>query len=97
MKRVPGACPHDCPDTCAWQVEVDDDGRAVAVRGPRSPLTRGALCVSSTYPERVWPDGSSTAAPVGPKGSGRFARVSWDEALDLAVTHLRTVSRATVR
>ena len=42
---VRGACPHDCPDTCAMLVSVRD-GRAVEVRGdPEHPFTRGGLCV----------------------------------------------------
>jgi anaerobic selenocysteine-containing dehydrogenase len=82
---VRGACPHDCPDTCAMLVQVSD-GRAVEVRGdPEHPFTRGGLCVKvnnyidKTYsPDRVlYPMRRS-----GPKGSGEFARISWDEALD---------------
>src|SRR3989304_1440598 len=39
---VRGACPLDCPDTCAWQLTVED-GRAVDLRGDRAhPFTRGA-------------------------------------------------------
>jgi anaerobic selenocysteine-containing dehydrogenase len=93
MKTVAGACPHDCPDTCAWQVEVDDGGRAVAVRGdPDHPFTQGALCAKlKRYPGRVYsPD--RILHPLrrsGPKGSGRFSRVGWDEALDLVVGRLR--------
>jgi len=42
---VRGACPHDCPDTCAMLVTVQD-GRATEVRGdPEHPFTRGALCL----------------------------------------------------
>ena len=52
---VRGACPHDCPDTCAMLVTVED-GRAIAVRGdPEHPFTRGALCVKvNDYVERVY-------------------------------------------
>ena len=34
MALVRAACPHDCPDTCAMHVTVEDGGR------PRSPATR---------------------------------------------------------
>ena len=90
---VRGACPHDCPDTCAMLVSVRD-GRAVEVRGdPRHPFTRGGLCVKvnnyvdKTYsPDRVlYPMRRS-----GPKGSGQFTRVSWDEALDEIAGRFRT-------
>ena len=44
---VRGACPHDCPDTCAMLVSVRG-GRAVEVRGdPEHPFTRGGLCVKA--------------------------------------------------
>ena len=58
MKIVNGACPHDCPDTCAWHVTVDDSGRAVKLAGdPEHPFTRGALCSKlKRYPERVYSD-----------------------------------------
>ena len=81
---VIGACPHDCPDTCSMLTTVKD-GRAVAVRGnPDHPFTRGGLCVKvNNYEERVYsPD--RVLHPLkrtGPKGSGRFERISWDEAL----------------
>ena len=85
---VNGACPLDCPDTCAWQIEVNDSGRAIDMRGDRDhPFTRGALCGKVNryldmlhgpdrllYPQRR----------VGDKGSGRFERISWDDAIELA-------------
>jgi len=82
---VRAACPHDCPDTCAMLVTVED-GRAVAVRGdPEHPFTRGGLCVKvNNYEQRVYsPD--RVLYPLkrsGPKGNGQFERISWDEALE---------------
>lgn len=83
--NILGACPHDCPDTCALLVTVRE-GRAVAVRGnPEHPLTRGGLCVKvNNYPERVYsPDRVlHPLRRVGPKGEGRFERISWEAALE---------------
>src|ERR1700736_4687168 len=85
LKMVRAACPHDCPDTCAMLVTVED-GRAVMVRGdPDHPFTRGGLCVKvNNYEQRVYsPD--RVLYPLrrsGPKGSGRFERISWDKAPD---------------
>ena len=82
---VRAACPHDCPDTCAMIVTVED-GRAVKVHGdPEHPTTHGALCTKvSRYPERTYHEGRvlHPLRRVGPKGGGRFERVGWDEALD---------------
>ena len=82
---VRGACPHDCPDTCAMLITVED-GRAVEVRGaPDHPPTSGTLCTKvARYLERTYSD-QRVLHPmrrVGKKGEGRFERISWDEALD---------------
>lgn len=83
-----GACPLDCPDTCAWQVTVTD-GLAVTLRGDRAhPFTRGGLCHKvNHYLEGVY-DPERLVHPyvrVGPKGTGAgpaaFRRASWDEAV----------------
>src|SRR5262245_42615884 len=81
---VRGACPHDCPDTCAWEVAVEA-GRAVRLDGDaHHPFTRGGLCAKvAHYLERVYSP-ERLLHPLrrsGPKGSGRFEHVGWDEAL----------------
>src|SRR5919199_1012731 len=94
---VRGACPHDCPDTCATLVTVER-GRAVRIAGdPEHPVTRGFLCAKvNRYLERTYhPDRLTTPLRrVGPKGSGRFAPCSWDEALDLVAARLGAVARS---
>lgn len=85
IRVVNGACPHDCPDTCAMQVHVQGE-RVIKVSGRADhPNTHGALCTKvSRYPERTHhPErllhpmrrvSKKTEAPV-------FERISWDEAL----------------
>ncbi|MDX7953581.1 molybdopterin oxidoreductase family protein [Lichenihabitans sp. Uapishka_5] len=79
------ACPHDCPSCCALEIEVED-GRIGRVRGAAAnSYTAGVICAKvARYAERVHnPDRLTVPLRrVGPKGSGRFAPVSWDEALD---------------
>jgi len=81
---VRGACPHDCPDTCATVVEVRD-GRAVSFGADKEhPITRGWLCAKvRPYLDRVYhPDRlQHPLRRVGPKGSERWERTSWDEAI----------------
>ncbi|KLU61203.1 dimethyl sulfoxide reductase DmsA precursor [Peptococcaceae bacterium CEB3] len=77
-------CPHDCPDTCAWQVELEG-GKVVRVKGdPTHPVTQGVICAKARhYPERLYGK-DRVLYPrrrSGPKGSGRFERVGWEEAL----------------
>lgn len=81
---VRGACPHDCPDTCAMLVTVEG-GRAVRVAGdPEHPVTRGFLCAKvNRYLERTYHSERLTEPlrRTGRKGAGRFEPISWDEAL----------------
>ena len=82
---VRAVCPHDCPDTCAMLVTVQD-GVAVRVAGdPDHPPTHGAQCTKlSRYTERTY-NAERVLTPlkrVGKKGQGRFEPVTWDEALD---------------
>ena len=82
-RLVRGACPHDCPDTCAMHVTVED-GRATKVAGdPDHPITVGFLCGKvSNYLDRVYSE-ERILHPLIREGGG-FRRASWDEALDLA-------------
>jgi anaerobic selenocysteine-containing dehydrogenase len=82
-RLVRGACPHDCPDTCAMHVTVED-GRATKVAGdPDHPITVGFLCGKvSNYLDRVYSD-ERILHPLIREGDG-FRRASWNEALDVA-------------
>jgi anaerobic selenocysteine-containing dehydrogenase len=92
---VHAACPHDCPDTCAMLVTVED-GVATHVRGdPDHPSTAGSLCTKvSRYLERTYhPDRLLYPMKrVGAKGEGKFERISWDEALDTIASRLKTIA-----
>lgn len=85
MRIVLGTCHHDCPDSCGWQVTVDDDGRATQMRGnPDHPYSQGELCPKvNRYLGRVYnPDRVlHPLRRVGAKGEGRFEQITWDEAL----------------
>jgi anaerobic selenocysteine-containing dehydrogenase len=85
VRVVYGSCPHDCPDCCALETHVDQQGRAISVRGRADhPVTRGWLCAKvNRYLERVYhPERLlHPMRRVGPKGSGAFEPISWDEAL----------------
>jgi anaerobic selenocysteine-containing dehydrogenase len=95
---VRGACPHDCPDTCATLVTVED-GRATRIAGDAEhPVTQGFLCakvnryIERTYhPERL----RSPLRRTGRKGAGQLAEISWDEALDEIASRLGEIARST--
>jgi anaerobic selenocysteine-containing dehydrogenase len=91
---VRAVCPHDCPDTCAMLVTVEE-GRATRIAGdPDHPVTRGFLCTKvNRYLERTYhPDRlRHPQIRIGQKGEGRFRPASWDEALTLVASRLQSI------
>jgi anaerobic selenocysteine-containing dehydrogenase len=89
------ACPHDCPDTCAMLVTVED-GVATKIQGdPAMPFTEGTLCTKvAYYLERTYaPDRLQyPMRRIGRKGTGQFKRISWDEALDEIAARLKAAA-----
>jgi anaerobic selenocysteine-containing dehydrogenase len=89
-------CPHDCPSTCALEIEVLDGNRIGAVRGAQgNSYTAGVICNKvSRYAERIHHAGRLLYPMLrtGPKGSGQFARIGWDEALDRVADAFRAAT-----
>ena len=96
MFTVPVACPHDCPDTCAMRVTVNEAGRAIKIEGdPQHPTTDGVLCTKvARYLERTYhPDRLLYPLKrIGRKGEGKFERISWDEALATIAERLKVIA-----
>ncbi|MBA3477307.1 MAG: molybdopterin-dependent oxidoreductase, partial [Lautropia sp.] len=92
---VRGACPHDCPDTCALLVTVDA-GRVTRVDGdPDHPTTHGALCTKvARYAERTYSSDRllHPMRRIGPKGSGAFESITWDAALSEIAERLAAIA-----
>jgi anaerobic selenocysteine-containing dehydrogenase len=92
--QVRGACALDCPDTCSWIVTVKD-GQPVDLRGdPDHPYTRGSLCNKVDDYLAYTRSSDRLLFPlrrVGPKGSGEFTRISWEEALERIAARLGEV------
>ncbi|MCC7168462.1 MAG: molybdopterin oxidoreductase family protein [Rhodospirillales bacterium] len=86
METAPSVCPHDCPSSCALEVERLAPDRIGRVHGAADhPYTQGVICAKvARYAERVHhPDRlRHPLKRVGAKGEGKFARIGWDEALD---------------
>jgi anaerobic selenocysteine-containing dehydrogenase len=93
---VKAACPHDCPDTCAMEIAVEN-GVAVEVRGGDMPFTNGTLCTKvARYLDRTYSK-ERVLHPlrrVGAKGpgEGRLERISWDEALDEIAARFKAIA-----
>jgi anaerobic selenocysteine-containing dehydrogenase len=94
LRVIRGACSHDCPDTCIWRVSVRDGVAVKLVGDPDHSFTRGALCAKvNHYLERVYAP-ERVLYPLrrtGPKGEGKFERVSWDEALTGVSNRLKQI------
>ena len=92
---VKGACPHDCPDTCALEVHVQD-GVALKVSGAAAhPPTAGVLCTKvARYTERTYHRDRLLYPQrrVGAKGEGRFERISWDTAIRTIAERLQPLA-----
>jgi anaerobic selenocysteine-containing dehydrogenase len=105
-KTVHAVCSHDCPDTCAVLVTINDQGRATRVQGdPSHPVTRGFLCAKvAKYLDRVYspsrllqpmrrrPGAAKGRMPQGREGDV-FEPIGWDEALDLIAERLRLIAQ----
>ena len=83
---VHSVCPHDCPSTCALDIERLDARTIGRVRGAKdNSYTVGVVCAKvARYAERVH-HADRLRHPLrrtGRKGSGDFTRISWDAALD---------------
>jgi len=105
-RTVHTVCSHDCPDSCAVLVTIDELGIATRVQGdPEHPVTRGFLCGKvAKYLDRVYsparllyPMRRRVGAPKGRMPYGReadvFEPISWDQALDLIAERLQRISR----
>ena len=90
-------CALDCPDTCALVLNIDQAGRATKIAGdPQHPITRGFLCGKvAKYLEREYHP-SRLLHPlrrIGAKGEGKFAQISWEEALSEITSRLSSIAR----
>ncbi|MBP8295787.1 MAG: molybdopterin oxidoreductase family protein [Burkholderiales bacterium] len=94
-RTVRGACPHDCPDTCALVTTVEN-GVAIRIQGAAGHApTNGVLCTKvAKYLDRTYsPDRLRYPQKrVGRKGEGRFERIGWDEALDTIAAKLKAIA-----
>ncbi|MDE2295110.1 MAG: molybdopterin-dependent oxidoreductase [Gammaproteobacteria bacterium] len=94
MATIRSVCAHDCPDQCSLRVEVEND-RIQRVRGdPDHPFTAGFACGKVHQDTDLVHSAERLTTPLrrtGPKGSGRFTPIGWDEALDAIAARWRAI------
>ena len=94
METVRVVCAHDCPDMCSLLARVED-GRVVRIEGdPDQPFTAGFACAKVNRDAELVHSPERLATPlrrIGAKGEGKFAPISWDEALDEIVARWQAI------
>ena len=94
MKTVRATCAHDCPCMCSLLVQVDGD-RIIKVSGdPEQPFTDGFACAKVNRDAEIVHSPLRVKTPLrrtGPKGSGQFAPITWDEALGEIETRWKAI------
>ncbi|MBT0663491.1 molybdopterin oxidoreductase family protein [Geobacter pelophilus] len=94
---VRSACPYDCPDTCGILATIEN-GQVIAVSGdPDHPYSKGTLCAKMNNYERTVHSPDRLTTPLvrsGPKGSGQFRPISWDEAIAMIAEKWRGIIAA---
>ncbi len=88
------ACPLDCPDACSLSVTVRD-GKVIEIDGGHeNPVTHGYICAKvRRFADRMYGDARLRYPMVrtGPKAHPTFARVEWNEALELIAARMTAV------
>jgi len=89
-------CPLDCPDSCGIDATLSN-GRITKLSGAKDhPITAGFICRKmQNYHHRIHSEQRILFPQkrIGPKGKGEFARISWNEAWDILVTHLTDIQK----
>jgi anaerobic selenocysteine-containing dehydrogenase len=97
LQTIRTVCAHDCPDQCSLLAHVED-GRIVRIEGdPEHPFTAGFACAKVHHDHELAHSAERILTPLrrtGSKGEGRFAPITWDEALDEIVGRWQAIMRA---
>jgi anaerobic selenocysteine-containing dehydrogenase len=90
-------CPRDCYDACGIAVVKSADGRLKVLGDPDHPVSRGALCgkCAIVYNGVYLDPKARLTSPLlrtGPKGSGQYRPIGWDEAISLIANRLKKIA-----
>ena len=89
--RTPAFCAIDCPGRCPLELHLRDGELTRMSANKAAPACHRGLSMRAwaNSPDRLmWP-----MRRVGPRGSARFERVTWDEALDEIADRLACIRR----
>jgi anaerobic selenocysteine-containing dehydrogenase len=88
-------CPRNCYDTCSMLSYVKDGVLRKVSGDPVNTFTNGRLCIKGyTYTRRVYsPDRLKYPMKQEPRGSGKWQRISWDEALEIIARKILAIKK----
>jgi len=95
-KIVKTTCAYDCGGRCILKVEVED-GKAVNIRSEKgsgynklNACIRGRNNLNKLYhPDRL----KYPLKRIGKRGSGKFERITWDEALNIIKENIERITK----
>jgi anaerobic selenocysteine-containing dehydrogenase len=94
-KTVHGACYHDCPDRCSWNITTVDNTVTSFKANANNPYTAGNLCDKMMdFPNDVTFHSDRILTPLkrsGAKGSGEFVKISWKQAITEVAARLKDI------
>lgn len=94
LETVRVVCAHDCPDMCSLLAHVEND-RVIRIEGdPDQPFTAGFACAKVNRDTELVHSPERLATPLrrtGRKGDGKFAPITWDEALDEITSRWKSI------
>ena len=97
IRRLNSGCPHDCPSTCALEVEVDPKGGIGRIYGAAdNDYTDGVICAKvARYADRMYHPARllQPRQRVGSKGDNQWRDISWDAALDELCEQIQRVEQ----
>lgn len=101
IELIKTTCPRDCYDGCGITVEREDGAIRRVLGDKEHAVSRGSLCAKCAWAYNgAWIDPNERLGTplrrTGPKGSGQFAAIGWDEALDEIAARLGAVAPETV-
>ena len=95
IKTALGVCYHDCPDRCSWKVTTKDQEVISFQASKDHPFTDGQLCNKmKQFPQDVTFHPERLLQPLkrsGPKGSGQFEAISWEQAIAEVASSLKNI------
>jgi anaerobic selenocysteine-containing dehydrogenase len=96
-RTVHTMCPMNCHPTYCGMLATVQDGQLISIEGdPDHPDSHGFLCVRGRSAHEIQGNPLRLSHPLlrrGPRGSGDWEQITWDDAMDRIVSAMRQAGR----